>query len=61
MNETKRPWSLVLTDTDGYANEIFTFKTKAEARAQREELGEGSIIHGTQMWNEPVGQVEEDD
>jgi hypothetical protein len=56
-------WSAVRSH-DGYASDIEQFDTKDDAIAYiNEQCDDQSwdLVHGTQMWNEPVGQIEEDD
>lgn len=43
----------------GYVAEVQTFSTKEEAIAYARSLGGATVVKGTQMWNEPMGQVEE--
>lgn len=53
-------YSIVLLDRDGYAEEVLSgIETYEEAleTAQYEDFD--YIVEGTQMWNEPLGQIEE--
>jgi hypothetical protein len=55
-------WSVVTLGKDhGYATEVDVFKSKADAERAARDLGECYVVKGTQMWNEPLGQVEEHD
>lgn len=45
----------------GYVAEVETFTSKDEAIAYAKSIGGATVVRGTQMWNEPVGQVEEHD
>ena len=42
-----------------YATEVETFGSKTEAEAHAREVGGAYVVKGTQMWNEPLGQIEE--
>lgn len=58
--ESKEAWSVVTLGKDhGYATEVEVFSNKARAEAKARELGNCYVVKGTQMWNEPLGQVEE--
>jgi len=64
--ETKEPeaadeaWSVVTLGKDhGYATEVDVFSSKEKAEAKARDLGNCYVVKGTQMWNEPLGQVEE--
>lgn len=52
-------WSVVTRGKDhSYAViDVFDSKKKAEEKAQ--EIGQCFLVEGTQMRNEPIGQVEE--
>lgn len=55
-------WSVVTLGTDhSYATEVDTFTSKAKATAAAKDRGNCYVVKGTQMWNEPLGQVEEHD
>lgn len=55
-------WSAVLHIRDGYVGDVQTDLTFREAVSTVLEDGPGSyLVQGTQMWNEPLGQVEEHD
>ena len=43
----------------GYVAEVEMFDSKTDAIAHAKDIGGGTVVKGTQMWNEPVGQVEE--
>lgn len=62
LNETEpsETWSVVTVGKDhGYATEVDTFSSKAKAEAEARQRGNCYLVKGTQMWNEPLGQVEE--
>jgi hypothetical protein len=60
--ESKEAWSLVtLGKGHGYAAEVQVFSSKAKAEKEAQEQGNCYVVKGTQMWNEPLGQVEEHD
>ena len=46
-------------DSQGYVAEVAVFDSKSEAVAYARDIGKATVVKGTQMWNEPVGQVEE--
>jgi hypothetical protein len=55
-------WSVVtLGKGHSYATEVDTFGSKAKAEAEARDRGDCYVVKGTQMWNEPLGQVEEHD
>lgn len=55
-------WSVVTLGRDhGYATEVDTFDSKSAAEKAARDLGNVYVVKGTQMWNEPLGQVEEHD
>lgn len=55
-------WSVVTTGSNhGYAVEVEIRESKTDAEAYAREIGGAYVLKGTQMWNEPVGQVEESD
>ena len=54
-------WSVVTLDRDGYATEVEVFGAKAKAESEARDRGNCYVVKGTQMWNEPLGQVEEHD
>jgi len=43
----------------GYVAEVELFGSKSDAIAYAKDIGGGTVVKGTQMWNEPMGQVEE--
>jgi len=47
--------------SQGYIAEVETFTSKAKALAYAKDIAPAYLVRGTQMWNEPVGQVEEHD
>lgn len=47
--------------SQGYIAEVETFTSKEEALAYARDIAPCYLVKGTQMWNEPVGQTEEDD
>lgn len=58
--EDAEAWSVVTLGKDhGYATEVEVFDNKAKAEAKARGLGNCYVVKGTQMWNEPLGQVEE--
>lgn len=60
--ESEEAWSVVTLGKDhGYAAEVEVFSSKAKAEAKARDLGNCYVVKGTQMWNEPLGQVEEHD
>lgn len=60
--ESEETWSVVTLGKDhGYATEVDTFPSKAKAEAEARHRGNCYVVKGTQMWNEPLGQVEEHD
>jgi hypothetical protein len=55
-------WSVVQVGTDhSYATEVDTFSSKEKAETEARNQGNCYVVKGTQMWNEPLGQVEEHD
>jgi hypothetical protein len=59
---SREAWSVVTLGTDhAYATEVETFPSKAKATAAAKDRGNCYVVKGTQMWNEPLGQVEEHD
>lgn len=59
---TTEVWSVVTTGKrDGYAAEVDTFSSKENAEREARSRGGCYVVKGTQMWNEPLGQVEEHD
>ncbi len=59
---SEETWSVVsLGRNDGYAAEVWTFDTKSAAVEFAKETGDVHVVKGTQMWNEPLGQIEESD
>jgi hypothetical protein len=61
-SESEEAWSVVtLGNSHGYATEVQTFASKAKAELEAQNLGNCYLVKGTQMWNEPLGQVEEHD
>lgn len=64
-------WSVARTGYDigeeddgefqGYVAEVELFDSKADAIAYARDIGGATVVKGTQMWNEPMGQVEEHD
>ena len=66
MNTTATRRTTIISavqDDEGYATEIETFcgkNARKEAKAFiNNEAGHWTLVVGTQMWNEPVGQTEE--
>lgn len=60
--ESTRVWSVVQLGTDhGYATDVQTFSSQSEAERHAKDVGNVYVVEGTQMWNEPLGQVEEHD
>jgi hypothetical protein len=53
-------WSVVRLD-DGYASEVQVYRSKPKAEREANDQGDSYVVKGTQMWNEPLGQVEEHD
>jgi len=61
-SESKEVWSVVtMGEKHGYAADVEVFSSKAKAEQKAKEQGNCYIVKGTQMWNEPLGQVEEHD
>lgn len=60
-SEPKEVWSVASMGQGGYATEVEVFNNKAKAEAKARDLGNCYVVKGTQMWNEPLGQVEEHD
>lgn len=58
--EAEEAWSVV-TMEDGYASNVQAFNSKSKAEAEARDHGNCYVVKGTQMWNEPLGQVEEHD
>jgi len=57
---SEEAWSVVTLGRDhGYATEVQVFDSKSKAEAKARDLGNCYVVKGTQMWNEPLGQVEE--
>jgi hypothetical protein len=55
-------WSVVsLGKSHGYATEVQVFSSKEKAEQEAMDQGNCYVVKGTQMWNEPLGQVEEHD
>lgn len=55
-------WSIaVVGKSHGYVTEAEYYDSKQEAIEAAKEMGGAYILKGTQMWNEPLGQVEEHD
>lgn len=54
-------WSVVTLGQEGYATEIEYFTSKKRAEERAKDIGNCYVVKGTQMWNEPLGQVEEHD
>jgi len=53
-------WSAVMTDRDGYAQEVEVFNSKSAAKAFiRDEDGDWKLVNGTQLWNKSLGRIEE--
>jgi hypothetical protein len=53
-------------DDDGnhsqsYISEVREFTSRSKALAYAERVAPAYLVEGTQMWNEPVGQIEESD
>lgn len=60
--ETDQVWSVVTLGKDhGYATDVEIFGSKDEAEERAKNLRNVYVVKGTQMWNEPLGQVEEHD
>lgn len=45
----------------GYVMKVETFSSQAQALAHARDNAPAYLVKGTQMWNEPLGQVEEHD
>ncbi len=53
-------WSAV-RGNDGYASDIEEFDTKDEAIEYiNNQDDDWKLVQGTQLWNEPIGQIKED-
>ena len=66
LNRASEPeeeaWSVVTTgENHGYATDVEVYPSKAKAEAAARNQGNCYVVKGTQMWNEPLGQVEEHD
>lgn len=48
-------------ERNGYIGEVETFNSKEKALAYARDIAPCYVVKGTQMWNEPIGQVEEHD
>jgi hypothetical protein len=48
-------------DYQSYVGSVEIFDSKADAIAYAKDIGRATVVKGTQMWNEPMGQVEEHD
>lgn len=48
-----------VSDYQGYVVRVWTFDTKEQAIQKAKSLGGANVMRGTQMENEPLGQVEE--
>ena len=47
--------------SQGYIAEVRVFDSKSKALAYAKDIAPAYLVPGTQMWNEPVGQIEEED
>lgn len=57
---SEETWSVVTLGKDhGYAAEVDTYGSKEKAESEARRRGNCYVVKGTQMWNEPLGQVEE--
>ena len=56
----ERTWSVVVME-DGYACDCEYYSQKSDAEDAARDQGDCYVVKGTQMWNEPLGQVEEID
>jgi len=58
---SKKPiWSVAVTGRGhGYVTEVEANLTRSEAEEKARNWGGAYVVKGTQMWNEPIGQVEE--
>jgi len=53
-------WSVAHTGHGhGYVTEVDTFSSKSKAMQAAKDAGGAYVMRGTQMWNEPLGQIEE--
>jgi hypothetical protein len=60
--ESSEAWSVVTLGVDhGYAADVEVFSSKSKAEQVARDHGNCYLVKGTQMWNEPLGQVEEHD
>ncbi|HEX4992579.1 MAG TPA: hypothetical protein VFV45_05050, partial [Rubrobacteraceae bacterium] len=60
--EARVAWSVVETGVDdNYASKVDVFLSKPKAEREASDRGDCYVVKGTQMWNEPLGQVEEHD
>ncbi len=56
------PYSTATVGKDhGYVIDVQVHDTRAEAERAAREHGGAYVMKGTQMWNEPLGQIEESD
>lgn len=61
-HSTTTTFSVVRTGMeDCYATDIQLFRSRKAAEDYARSVGGGWVVNGTQMWNEPVGQIEESD
>jgi len=59
--EREDVWSVAqMGKSHSYVTEVETFGSRADAEDAAREHG-GYVMKGTQMWNEPLGQIEESD
>lgn len=60
QNFAETTWSVVQTGMNhGYAADIEFASSKQEAIEMAKDAGGAYVVKGTQMWNEPLGQVEQ--
>lgn len=60
QQDSGEAWSVVSVGSGhSYAEDIQVFDNKSEAEAAARRQGNCYVVKGTQMWNEPLGQVED--
>ena len=59
LTEPEVDWSVAQRGPDGYVDYVEVFGSKSDAERHARGLGDAYVMRGTQMWNEPLGQIEE--
>lgn len=57
--QSEQVYSVAQTGPDGYVDYVEVFTSKDAAVEHAEDIGSAYVVRGTQMWNEPLGQIEE--